>query len=103
MDHSVTITQFLLAISLFINGFWLGKRLVLWCRHQRKRLLMATLSLLCLEAVLFYFYVFASLPAQIHVFVVAITDLNDAILITCFGEGVRIAPHPWGRGETRTV
>lgn len=103
MDHSVAVTQLLLTISLLINGLWLGKRLVLWCRHQRKRLFIATLSVLCLEAVLVFFYVFASLPAQVHVFVVASTDLNDAVLITCFGEWVRVAPHPWGKGEAQTI
>lgn len=103
MDHSVAITQILLIISLGLNGFRIGDRLVLWCRPQRKRLLIVTLCLICLGAVLFYFYVFASLRAEVHVVVFALTILSNAVWITCFNEWVRIAPQPWGKGETRTV
>ena len=103
MDHSAAITQILLTISLGLNGSRLGDRLVLWCRPQRERLLIVSLCLLCLGAALFYFYVFASLRAEFHILILALAILSNAVWITCFNEWVRMAPRPWGKGETRTV
>ena len=99
MDHSLATTQIILTLSLSLHGFWVGNRLVLWCRCQRGRLIRASLSLLGLEALLFYLYVFAPIAPEPHVFVVAITCFTNGILLMCFQEWIRILPRPWGQGK----
>lgn len=99
MDHSLAVTQIVLICSLGMNGFWLGNRLVVWCRRQRGRLLMLSLSMLGFGAMLFYLFVFASLPTQYHMSAFAVSIINDAILVTCFNEWIRVLPQPWGRGQ----
>jgi hypothetical protein len=101
MDHSLAITQIILTGSLSINGLWVGNRLVLWCQQRPGRLLMTSLSLIGLEALLFYLYVFAPIASEPHVFVVAVTCFTNGILLSSFSEWIRILPHPWGRGEAR--
>ena len=99
MAHSLSVTQFILICSLGVNGSWLGNRLITWCRQQRGRLLMLSLGLLGFGAMLFYLFVFASLTAEYHIFVFAVSIINDAILVTCFNEWIRVLPRPWGRGQ----
>ena len=59
---------------------------------------MTSLSLLGLEALLFYLYVFAPIAPEPHVFVVAVTCFNNGILMACFYKWIRILPQPWGCG-----
>lgn len=94
MEHTFAVTQLVLICSLGLNGFWLGDRLVSWCRIQRNSLRMMSLGLLALGAVLFYLLVFASLNSELHVFVFAVSLVNNAVLIKCFNEWVRTLPRP---------
>lgn len=103
MDHSLATTQTILTLSLSLHGFLVGNRLVPWCRCQRGRLIGTSLSLLGLEILLFYLYVFAPIAPEPHVFVVAVTCFTNGILLTCFQEWIRILPRPWGQGETNDL
>lgn len=101
MERSLALTQILLTASLGMNGFRLGDHLVRWCRRRAGRLGLSSLALLGLTMLLFYFYVFSNLGPESHVLVFAVSGLNNAVLIICFREWVRILPRPWGEGGVR--
>ena len=101
MEHSLAVTQIVLICSLTANGFWIGNHLVSWGRSHRPHLRKVILSLLALGAILSYVYVFVPLPFEAHMLVLAVSIINNAVLIKCFNEWVRILPRPWGQGEAR--
>lgn len=100
MDHALLETHFLLTCSLSLNGFWLGSKLIPWCRAGSGRLRATSLGLLFLVMALYWPSVHTSPEATTHVFVSALTNVSFAMLLCCLYEWIRIAPRPWGQGET---
>lgn len=100
MDHALLETHFLLTCSLSLNGFWLGSKLIPWCRAGSGRLRATSLGLLLLVVLLYFPGVSTSPTSSAHTFVSALTNVSIAVLLCCFFEWVRIAPRPWGQGET---
>lgn len=99
MDHALLETQFLLICSLTLNGFWLGSKLIPWCRAGSGRLRATSLGLLLLVIALWHPYVYTFPTSTAHVYISALTNVSFAVLICCFNEWVRTAPRPWGHGE----
>jgi len=99
MDHALLETHFLLTCSLSLNGFWLGSKLIPWCRVGSGRLRAVSLGLLLLVIALWHPYVYTFPTSTAHVYIYALTNMSFAVLLCCFYEWVRIAPRPWGQGE----
>ena len=91
----------MLTLSLAINGFWIGRRLIDWAQASSRRLGLVTLALFVTSLLLLGLTFFLPHQSIVRLVSQSVSSVLCAASVWCFTEWARLQPAPWGVGPRR--